>query len=67
MSLRQDAVVFSKPAHCALQEIKLAELKPKQVLIRTHISGVSTGTDRWVISGRFEWGSFSFPLRSHWF
>ncbi len=62
MSLRQDAVVFSKPAHCALQEIKLAELKPKQVLIRTHISGVSTGTDRWVISGRFEWGSFSFPL-----
>jgi len=32
------------------------------VLIATHYSGVSTGTDTWVMRGVFEWDHLTFPL-----
>ncbi len=33
-----------------------------ELLIRTEFSGVSTGTDRWVMQGRFTWRPIIFPL-----
>ena len=33
-----------------------------EVLIRTEFSGVSTGTDRWVMQGRFTWRPIIYPL-----
>lgn len=57
-----DAVVVTSPNKTELRQIESKELAENQVAIKSYYSGVSTGTDRWVISGRFEWGSFAFPL-----
>jgi 2-desacetyl-2-hydroxyethyl bacteriochlorophyllide A dehydrogenase len=32
------------------------------VLVRSTYSGISTGTDKWVLQGRFTWHDFRFPL-----
>ena len=56
------AVVTTSANTSALAEVSVAELGANQVAIKTISSGVSTGTDKWVISGRFEWGGFPFPL-----
>jgi 2-desacetyl-2-hydroxyethyl bacteriochlorophyllide A dehydrogenase len=56
------AVVCDAPEHAALGSVALAELADDDVLIATLTSGISTGTDKWVINGRFEWGGFGFPL-----
>ncbi|GAA3639944.1 chlorophyll synthesis pathway protein BchC [Microbacterium awajiense] len=56
------AIVAEAPSTLTLTTVDLPEMRPDQVVIRTSLSGFSTGTDRWVMSGRFEWGGFSFPL-----
>lgn len=56
------AVVTTSANTTALAQVSVAELGANQVAIKTISSGVSTGTDKWVISGRFEWGNFAFPL-----
>jgi 2-desacetyl-2-hydroxyethyl bacteriochlorophyllide A dehydrogenase len=56
------AVVTTSANKSSLATVSVAELGDKQVAIKTICSGVSTGTDKWVISGRFEWGNFGFPL-----
>jgi len=56
------AVVTTSANTTALANVSVAELGANQVAITTISSGVSTGTDKWVISGRFEWGNFAFPL-----
>ena len=56
------AVVTTSANKCSLADVSVGELGENQVAIRTINSGVSTGTDKWVISGRFEWGNFAFPL-----
>ena len=56
------AVVTTSANKCALADVSVGALGENQVAIRTINSGVSTGTDKWVISGRFEWGNFAFPL-----
>lgn len=35
---------------------------PGEVLVRRSVSGVSTGTDRWVMSGRFGWAELPPPF-----
>lgn len=57
-----NAVISITPHLTTLGEVKLQSLGDHQVAIRTLCSGISTGTDKWVISGRFEWGDFGFPL-----
>ena len=53
------AVIIYSAGAGSISEVKLPAVGDTQVAIRTHYSGVSTGTDKWVISGRFEWGIFS--------
>ena len=56
------AVVTSSANTSALSNVTVAELGANQVAVKTICSGISTGTDKWVVSGRFEWGDFAFPL-----
>ncbi len=60
--LSSKAVVTSSVNKSALKNISIPTLGENQVAIKTFFSGVSTGTDKWVFSGRFEWGNFGFPL-----
>ncbi|HEY6739198.1 MAG TPA: alcohol dehydrogenase catalytic domain-containing protein, partial [Actinopolymorphaceae bacterium] len=41
--------------------MRLTEVGPGQVLVRTSMSGVSTGTDKWVVQGTFGAGRVRFP------
>ena len=56
------AVVAEAPGTLDVRSVALPPLDDDGVLIRTLASGVSTGTDRWVVTGQFEWGGFPFPL-----
>lgn len=56
------AVVVSRPGAVAVSKVAVAPLGRRDVLIRTHFSGVSTGTDKWVMQGRFTWIGLQFPL-----
>jgi len=56
------AVICHQPGEATIGMVVVPEIGETDVLIRTMVSGISTGTDKWVINGRFEWGGFVFPL-----
>lgn len=55
-------LVVVGPGAVELSEIRVPEPGPNEVTVRAEYSGVSTGTDRWVAQGRFDWGNADFPL-----
>lgn len=55
-------IVVSRDGTVSSQATAPLPLAATELRIRTQYSGVSTGTDKWVMSGRFEWGGFDFPL-----
>ena len=56
------AVVVTAPHHVGVSPVRLAGVGARDILIRTQFSGVSTGTDKWVMQGRFTWNALRFPL-----
>lgn len=56
------AVVAVTPNSLRIEASDIAPLAPTEVLIRTLFSGVSTGTDKWVMQGQFTWIDHTFPL-----
>jgi bacteriochlorophyllide a dehydrogenase len=56
------AVVLSRPRVPHVQQVRCRAPLSGEVRIRTLYSGVSTGTDKWVMQGRFVWGSPVFPF-----
>jgi 2-desacetyl-2-hydroxyethyl bacteriochlorophyllide A dehydrogenase len=51
--VKTQAVVFVEPKRVELRELDVPELGPAQVGIRTVFSGVSQGTERWALTGRY--------------
>lgn len=51
--MKAPAVVFAEPKRVAIREMEVAEPGPGQVGIRTVYSGVSQGTERWALTGRY--------------
>lgn len=49
-------------AQVGVDNLSLPSLRPHDVLVRTAFSGVSNGTDRWVIQGRFTWSPATPPF-----
>ena len=47
------AIVFPDRGRVELQTLELPPLDKNDVLIRTHFSGASQGTERWVMHGRY--------------
>jgi 2-desacetyl-2-hydroxyethyl bacteriochlorophyllide A dehydrogenase len=56
------AVVCTSREALAADEIDLLPLEDDDVLVATTYSGVSTGTDRWVMQGRYTWNETGFPF-----
>ena len=56
------AVLAVGPGDVRVDTVPSQEMVSDGVLIRTLASGLSTGTDRWVMTGRFAWGEARFPL-----
>jgi 2-desacetyl-2-hydroxyethyl bacteriochlorophyllide A dehydrogenase len=46
-------VVFPEPNRIEIREMEFPEVAPDQVGIRTTFSGVSQGTERWALTGRY--------------
>jgi 2-desacetyl-2-hydroxyethyl bacteriochlorophyllide A dehydrogenase len=51
--MKAPAVVFPEPKRVEVREMELPEVAPDQVGIRTTYSGVSQGTERWAVTGRY--------------
>ncbi|SDS74120.1 2-desacetyl-2-hydroxyethyl bacteriochlorophyllide A dehydrogenase [Actinopolymorpha singaporensis] len=56
-----DAIVCRQPGNIECAKLGLAAVGPRQVVVRTLMSAVSTGTDKWVMRGTFGSGNVSFP------
>ena len=51
--MKAPAVVFVEPRRMEIREMELPEPGPTQIGIRTVFSGVSQGTERWALTGRY--------------
>jgi 2-desacetyl-2-hydroxyethyl bacteriochlorophyllide A dehydrogenase len=51
--VRTHAVVFGEPKRVEVREMEVPEPGPDQVGIRTAFSGISQGTERWALTGRY--------------
>lgn len=56
-----EAVVCEAPRQIAIRSVRLPDPGPGDVLIRVASSGVSPGTDRWVLQGVFVWRDIRYP------
>lgn len=57
-----EAVVCDGAGHTSIGRLRLAAPGPTDVVIRCLVSGVSTGTDKWVMQGRFVWRDIVYPV-----
>ncbi len=55
MGVRAPAVVFAAPNAVEIRTVELPDLGPRDVQIRTVSSGVSQGTERWLLTDRYRW------------
>jgi 2-desacetyl-2-hydroxyethyl bacteriochlorophyllide A dehydrogenase len=51
--MKAPAVVFVEPKRMEIRDLDVPEIGPDQVGIRTAFSGVSQGTERWALTGRY--------------
>lgn len=52
-TMRTQAVVFAEPGRVEIREMETPDPGPHQIGIRTVYSGVSQGTERWSLTGRY--------------
>jgi len=52
---RAPAVVFSAPNEIEIRTVELPDVGPQDVRIRTVCSGISQGTERWLLTDRYRW------------
>ena len=55
MGVRAPAVVFAAPNVVEVRTVDLPDLGPRDLRIRTVCSGVSQGTERWLLTDRYRW------------
>jgi 3-hydroxyethyl bacteriochlorophyllide a dehydrogenase len=57
MSKKTRAVVFTQPNQVDLTTVTAADPAPNEIAVRTMYSGISVGTERWGLTGRYNhWG-----------
>jgi 2-desacetyl-2-hydroxyethyl bacteriochlorophyllide A dehydrogenase len=62
VNLRAKGVVFTAPEHVEVLEVEVPEPTPNDVIIRILYSGVSIGTERWILTNKYK--GVSYPLVS---
>lgn len=53
MTVKAPAVTFTAPGQVAVTEVELPDPAPGEVGVRTVYSGISQGTERWLLTGRY--------------
>lgn len=59
---RSLALVVREPGRMEIGYTPAVARRGSEVRVASTLSGFSTGTDKWVMSGRFRWADISFPL-----
>lgn len=54
MPVRADAIVFPEPNRVEIRTVEVPDPAPGEVLVRNEVSGVSQGTERWQLLGRYD-------------
>jgi len=65
MSIKCKAIVFEAPRKVVVREIELPKPKDDEIVIRTIYSGISCGTEGWVLKDMYDdifFGRAKFPL-----
>jgi bacteriochlorophyllide a dehydrogenase len=52
--MKTPAVVFTEPGRVEIRDMEVREPGPGEVGVRTVFSGVSQGTERWALTGRYD-------------
>jgi 2-desacetyl-2-hydroxyethyl bacteriochlorophyllide A dehydrogenase len=55
VGVRAPTVVFPAQGRVEIWTVDLPDVEPDDVLVRTVCSGVSQGTERWLLTGRYRW------------
>jgi 2-desacetyl-2-hydroxyethyl bacteriochlorophyllide A dehydrogenase len=55
------AIVFTKPGEISIQELELGECRPTDIMVKTHYTMVSSGTELRVLAGHYG-AEKKFPL-----
>ncbi|MCD6407879.1 zinc-binding dehydrogenase [bacterium] len=50
--MKTKAVVFTSPCKFSLEEITLKKMRENEMLVRTLITAISPGTERWILKGK---------------
>jgi NADPH2:quinone reductase len=51
--MKAPAVVFPEPGRVEIWQLEVPEVGPNEVRVRTVFSGISQGTERWALTGRY--------------
>lgn len=57
MGVSAPTVVFPAPGRVEIWTVTLPDVGPNDVLVRTVCSGVSQGTERWLLTDRYRWAN----------
>jgi len=58
----QQGIVFAGPRLVEMRELRLPELAPGEVLVRSLLWGMSVGTDGWMVTGRYADAAQRYPF-----
>jgi len=61
MTYEAEAVVFERPFEVSVRKFLLPDLEPTDILARTTYSGISIGTERWILTNRYKGTIDKFP------
>ena len=56
------AIVFAGHGRVEIRTIRVPPLRPREVRVRTEVTGVSPGTDRWMLEGRYRGVEARYPF-----
>jgi 2-desacetyl-2-hydroxyethyl bacteriochlorophyllide A dehydrogenase len=62
VNLKAKGVVFTAPERVEVLEVEVPEPTPNDVVIRVLYSGISIGTERWILTNKYK--GVSYPLVS---
>jgi 2-desacetyl-2-hydroxyethyl bacteriochlorophyllide A dehydrogenase len=56
--MKAQALICDENQHFSLEDVILEDMKPDQIAIRTHFTGVSIGTEFALIRNKISWGNY---------
>jgi 3-hydroxyethyl bacteriochlorophyllide a dehydrogenase len=60
--LRCPAVVFEGRLDVVVRDVRLPDPRPGDIVVRTMLSGISAGTERWTLTGRYGGIDATYPF-----